>query len=309
MDPLTLGIIALGFAAIGGVIGGISTGNKLDQNSQDLETAARNLEENYSLAKKNATDEYNFAKQEALDNAAQSDKASDRNENLTSLMFNTAAEQLQMNQEDQNMQNQQSAISAGSATSQQEAQLASSGVRASSSASAAVQSNDILMQQQLAQNIKGQESANSGELVQAYAGLVNNMASIGQSRYNANYIRSSYEQGGKNYELYQNQMNSMASRYTQQSAAIATQQNRLEENRPWDIISGIFGGAQTGYEVGTKIGNFASNWNANLSSSLGSTQDEITFDKSAFGIDSAQLFDYSSSFSGLSSNSMFKINL
>jgi len=302
MDPLTLGIIMLIGGAVGGIVKGFSTKNSYMNAAEDLGTQIGNLEQSYQDSLDTVNDEYNFAKQEALDSAEQSDKAGDRSENLTSLMFNSAADQLQLKMESEGWQNQQSAISIGSQTSQSEAALASSGVAASSSASQAVQQNNAIMKSQLSQTIKQQEGEDSAALTQAYSGLVNNMASIGQARYNAEYARDSYKAGGKNYELYQDQLKSMSDSYNQKLNSYYDQAEQLESDLPWDMIGSFFGGASQGISVASGIVNFASSWNsAKLTGIKTSTANTLSFDSDAFGLKDSFSSFYGSG-SGLSYN-------
>ena len=214
---LVLGIIGLAAGATSGLWGSLID----DKNAR--EAAARQkaqVEAMYKLAVEDANQKFEAAKEQANRNAKQqelqadlTDKSLDISEQALSNDFNAAIDQLYLSEQSDAMDWNNAAMQAESQTGASYANLASSGVRAGSSLSDAVlmESATNEAQLQFSQDAKRRSDDNNlGAVLNSLAGNKFNIQSnrIGADvmRDDAAYLRASYEEGGRNYNLYQNQL-------------------------------------------------------------------------------------------------------
>ena len=214
---LVLGIIGLAAGAASGLWGSLID----DKNAR--EAAARQkaqVEAMYKLAVEEANQKFEAAKEQANRNAKQqelqadlTDKSLDISEQALSNDFNAAIDQLYLSEQSDAMDWNNAAMQAESQTGASYANLASSGVRAGSSLSDAVlmESATNEAQLQFSQDAKRRSDDNNlGAVLNSLAGNKFNIQSnrIGADvmRDDAAYLRASYEEGGRNYNLYQNQL-------------------------------------------------------------------------------------------------------
>ena len=207
---LVLGIIGLAAGAASGLWGSLID----DKNAR--EAAARQkaqVEAMYKLAVDEANQKFEAAKEQANKNADRqeqqaelTDKSLDVTEKGLSNDFNAAIDQMYLSQTSDTMNWNATKMQQGSAEGASYANLASSGVRAGSSLSDAVLMESAVnaSQLQFSQNAKRRSDDNN---------LAGNKWNIQQNRIGADimrddaaYLRASYEEGGRNYNLYQNQL-------------------------------------------------------------------------------------------------------
>ena len=224
MDPFTIGLIVAGGIAL--VAGATGIWGSLEDDKRARDEAAREkeyVEEMYEINSERAAEEFAAAKEQAERNAAQAEKQADLTDRSLDVTeqglsndFNAAIDQLYLSQTSDTYSWNNDAMQAGSSEGAAYANLAGSGVRAGSSLSDAVlmESATNAAQLQFSQDAKRRSDDNN------LAGVLNNLAgnrwNIQQSRIGADYmrddaryLRNSYQEGGHNWNLYQNQLKSL----------------------------------------------------------------------------------------------------
>lgn len=271
MGSLIAGIIS---AAVGGIAGMASSlwGDKEARGRITRESEYQR--ELYELQKREAEEKYRQAKEQAERNAAQAekqaeltDKTLDVTEKGLAIDFNTAIDQMYLSQESDAYDWNNAAMQAGSSEGAAYSNLAGSGVRAGSSLSDAVQMESATnaAQLQFSQDAKRRNDNNN------LAGVLNNLAgnrwNIQQNRIGADimrddaaYLRSSYEKGGRNYNLYQLQLEELKKNYEYKDEQLDYEYG---QHSGWNSFWNSFiklntGGAQgfnTGYNIGETFRN------------------------------------------------------
>lgn len=271
MGSVIAGIIA---AAVGGIAGMASSlwGDKEARGRITRES--ENQRELYELQKREAEEKYRQAKEQAERNAAQAekqaeltDKTLDVTEKGLAIDFNTAIDQMYLSQESDAYDWNNAAMQAGSSEGAAYSNLAGSGVRAGSSLSDAVlmESATNAAQLQFSQDAKRRSDNNN------LAGVLNNLAgnrwNIQQNRIGADimrddaaYLRSSYEKGGRNYNLYQLQLEELKKNYEYKDEQLDYEYGQHSGATSfWNsFIKLNTGGAQgfnTGYNIGETFRN------------------------------------------------------
>ena len=260
MDPLIMGLI------IAGVTGLTGLGISLFEDDE----AKKQLEEEKKLRLAEAEEQFNKAKDEANRNADQADlqanmtdKAADITEQGLSNDFNAAIDSMYLGQMQDTMGWNSAAMQMGSSEGASYAGLAASGVRAGSSLSDAVlmESATNEAQLQFAQDAKRRSDNNNlAQVLNGLAGqrfsIYQNRVGADQTRADAQYLRQSFEEGGHNWNLYQNNKDQLNLKYDYE----------IKQHKDWraglNAASAFLGYGVKGFQTGY---NFQ---NAYLNSSL-----------------------------------------
>ena len=273
-------LVFLGAMAL---IGGIANLNSADieankaviKADEDLEW----LKTEYDLKVKQAKEQFGKAKDEAERNATKAEKeaditdlGADITETASSNDFNTAIDNLYLSQASDAWSWNNAAMQAGRESGAAYANLAASGVRTGGSMSDAILMESSLnsAQLQFSQDAKRrQDNNNLGSVLNQLAG---NRYGIYQNRYSADatrddaaYLRNSYLEGGRNYNLYQNQLDTLDFDYRRTKKEI---ENVKTANTGWNkfvnnmtaFFGGTAKGAQTGYNLGTAFHNITNDY-------------------------------------------------
>ena len=272
---LVLGIIGLAAGATAGLWGSLID----DKNAR--EAAARQkaqVEAMYKLAVEEANQKFEAAKEQANRNAKQqelqadlTDKSLDISEQALSNDFNSAIDQLYLSEQSDAMDWNNASMQAGSQTGASYANLASSGVRAGSSLSDAVlmESATNEAQLQFSQDAKRRSDDNNlGAVLNSLAGNKFNIQSnrIGADimRDDAAYLRASYEEGGRNYNLYQNQLQQLEKTKKYQTTELDYEYEKHSGwNSFWNSQIGMLNMGSKGFSTGY---NFGDTWSKGMKS-------------------------------------------
>lgn len=268
---LIAGIAVAAVAAGAGLIGSLRD----DARAREQAAAQKEyIEEMYKINKARADEEFKAAKENAERNAAQqeqqadlTDKSLDVTEQGLSNDFNAAIDQMYLGQEADTMTWNAQAMQSGSSEGAAYANLAGSGVRAGSSLSDAVQMESATnaAQLQFSQDAKRRSDDNN------LAGVLNNLAgnrwNIQQNRIGADimrndaaYLRNSFAEGGHNWNLYQNSLESLK---TTTDYNVAQANYEYEQHAGWNAFANSMiafhtmgaKGFQTGYSIGNTFQN------------------------------------------------------
>ncbi len=263
-----MGIFTAVMAGIGLVAGIAGAASESSRKKKEAEEYKKYVEEMYELNKAHADEEFAAAKETAERNAKEqelqanlTDKSLDITEKGLGNDFNAAIDQLYLGQEADayswNAQEMQTGSQEGAAY----ANLASSGVRAGSSLSDAVQMESATNAAQLQFSQDAKRRSDNNNLASVLNNLAGNRFNIQQNRIgadlarnNAAYLRNSFQEGGHNYNLYQNQLTALktTTNYETTKANYTIQQNS-GSNAFWNAaIGGLQGGVkgfQTGYNL------------------------------------------------------------
>lgn len=214
---LIVGIIVAAAAATSGLIGSIQA----DTEAYNKDVAQQNyLDEMYLLKKDEAEEKFKQAKEEAEKNAEYAkqnadlaDLGADIAEQAASNDLNTTIDNMYLSQANDAMQWNAQARQAGSAEGAGYAQLASSGVRAGSSLSDAVEMEAATNAAQLQFSQDATRRSNDNNLASVLNGIANtrynimsNRIGADNTRKQANDLIASYAEGGHNWNLYQNNL-------------------------------------------------------------------------------------------------------
>ena len=263
------GIIVAAAGATSGLWGSLVD----DQRARDKAAAQKsNVWDTYRLNKERADEEFNAAKEKAEHNAKQqekqadlTDKSLDVGERSLSNEFNTAIDNMYLNQEADAYSWNTAAMQAGSTEGAELANIAGSGVRAGSSLSDAVAMESATNAAQLQFSQDAKRRSDSNNLASVLNGLAGNRYSIESNRIGADfmrdeakYLRNSYLEGGSNYNLYQNQLKSLKTQAEYQSSML---DKEYAEHEGWNAFANAFiafnsmgaKGFSTGYNVGNSI--------------------------------------------------------
>ena len=271
IGSLIAGIIVAAAGATAGLWGAL----KDDKEAREsLQGRLNRNEAEYQQAKEKAELEFKQAKEEAARNAAQmelqadlTDKSLNQTEKTISTDFNATIDQLYLSQEEDAYNWNTQAMQAGSAEGASYAALGASGVRAGSSMSDAImmESATNASQLQFAQDSKRRSDSNS--LASVLSNLAGSRVDIQQNRIgadvtrgNAAYLRNSFEEGGSQYNLYQNRLDTLQ---TQRDFNAEELNKEWKKHSGWNSFANAFiafntmgaKGFSTGYNVGSSFYN------------------------------------------------------
>lgn len=272
MTALLIGSLIMGgIGLLGGISSSIISSN---QARADAEAQKKYTEDMYKLNKARAEEEYAAAKEQADRNATQAekeadlaDKSLDVTEQGLSNDFNTTIDQMYLGQTADAMQWNAQSMQMGSEEGAAYANIAGSGVRAGSSLSDAVDMESATNEAQLQFSQDAKRRSDSNNLASVLNDLAGNRFNIEKNRIGADvqrqeaaYLRNSYLEGGHNYNLYQNQLDTLKTTSDYNSAQLQTQINRNSfiggDGSAWfrlgsSAISGGVKGFTTGYNLMT----------------------------------------------------------
>jgi len=283
MDPLTIGLIVAGIGALGGLLSGIDDSNRKRKAAQAQKDY---LAEDYRLQEENLDKDFAEAQKQANRNADKAnlqadliDQAQDIAETTLSNDINTAIDNLYLSGASDTYEWNQQAMAAGQSEGASYAQLASSGVRAGSSLSDAVEmqsaTNSALLQ--FSQDAKRRSDNNNlGNVLNQLAGnefnIMENRIGADQTRQDALDLVNSYLEGGYNYNIYQNQKDRLKNTRNYNLNQLQTE---IADNTFWKggngnawlklgtgILTGGASGFSTGYDIANTI-NDAGGYNPN----------------------------------------------
>lgn len=269
MDPVTGGaaIVTAVLALTGGITSVFANNDAIDA----LEDQLKFIDELYKLKTKEAELTYNEAKETAEKNAAIaqkqadiSDTGEDIKEISTSESFNATIDNLYLSQVEDAMNWNAQARSSGQAQGAGLAALSTSGIRAGSSMAEAVNMEAAANTAQLQFSQDAKRTTNENDLGMLLANLAGTKVDIYGNRVEADITRSkaadlynSYQEGGYNYNLYQNQKKQM---YTSWQADRTKLQDQIDERSGfWGGVKAFFGGFNSGYQSATNLANFITN--------------------------------------------------
>lgn len=263
-----MGIFSAIMTGIGIVVGIAKSAKEDERARKEAEEQKKYIEEMYKINKEKADEEYATAKENAERNAKQqelqadlTDKSLDLTEQGLATDFNAAIDQMYLSQEadayNWNAQERQAGSQEGAAY----ANLASSGVRAGSSLSDAVEMESATNAAQLQFSQDAKRRSDNNNLASVLNSLASNRFGIQQNRIGADvarsdaaYLRNSFLEGGHNYNLYQNQLEALkvTTDYDITRANYQIEQHS-GSNAFWNAaIGGLTGGIkgfQTGYNL------------------------------------------------------------
>lgn len=254
----------------------------------NLDDAEEYINKMYDLKKKEAELEYNKAKDEANKNAEQankradiSDLGQDLTEKAVSQDFNLTIDNLYLGQQQNVLDWNKQAMNAGKSEGASLAGLAGSGIRAGSSLSEAVEMEAAVNSQQLQFSqdaTRKTEDLQLGKLLTNLAGnkfnIYGNRVEADTSRQNALDLVNSYAEGGANWNLYQNQLNTLQAQYNENKRKIDEERKKYDGwNAVWNNLTAAFsmgstvaGAANTLTEIGTKAAAYNKIGNLNNAS-------------------------------------------
>lgn len=265
MEWLIAGIIAT-VAAFGGAV---DTWIDYKNTQDELEKTEEDLLVQYKDRKKQLEDKYDVEKQEANKQADKMDKAAEitdiglnTEERALSDDFNQGVGQLQMQQEDNLWTWNNAMASIGANEGNELAGIANSGVRAGSSLAQAVEleasTNNAALERQIDATNKQQKWTLANLFTNQMRGQ-NNIwqARVGadQQRLDATDLRASYEEGGGQWLLQQDSLNSLWDDYQ-----IARDKNerawqRNKDSIGWKMAASILGNGNSGFQTGYNLWN------------------------------------------------------
>lgn len=282
MGSLIAGIVVAavaGIAALGSTLSG-------DEQARSKLAAERNyVDEMYNLNKKDADEKFAQAKEQAERNAKQAELEADLTDKSLNLAekglsqdFNAEIDNLYLGQQSDALNWNMASMQAGSSEGAAYANLAASGVRAGSSLSDAVMMESAVNENQLqfAQDTKRRSDSNN--LAGVLSNLAGNRFGIEQNRIgaditrsDASYLRNSYLEGGHNYNLYQNQLQSLKKEkdYKQSQIDLEYEQHS-GSNAFWNSVIALHTGSARGFNTGYNMGEtFKNASNPNYSVTVG----------------------------------------
>ena len=263
-------IVGIIIAAVGGIASAAASAKNDRQARDQAQQDRAYIEKMYKLNKAKAEEEFLAAKEQAERNADQADlqadltdKSLDIAENTLSQNFNAAVDDLYLNQQADTYNWNAQAMQAGSSEGAAYSNLAASGVRAGSSLSDAVLMESAVNENQLQFAQDSKRRSDSNNLASMLSNLATNRFGIEENRIGADitrsdarYLRNSYLEGGHNYNLYKNQLESLK-QTTDYNVTKANYQ--IEQHSGWQSfwngVIAFHGGGASGFQTGYNIGS------------------------------------------------------
>lgn len=247
MDPLTILLLGIWASMMSGAI---------NQHQNEKEATKQKEEEARLLEAKKETyrKEYEFAKQEALKSADTAEKETTLAESLLGDSFNNNLKGLAMQQQAQALEREQSSISADSSVANAETSLGMSGLRGSSTQENIARQEEYNKDIQLFQHQQN-ELSNELTLSSALSGVNQSINSIQNQRTSIDDLRKSYEEGGRNKVMFDQEMANL-------DLSHEINMDRLDRSVATDI-NDVFSVISTGFSLGSSFmdaGNMFSNF-------------------------------------------------
>lgn len=248
---------------IGGILGGVSKISKYnDEYNQYMEDTQYEIDEyNRKLEQELNTLDLNYEvnKDEANKKADKEDAQSTLNEGYTTENFNNGLDQIQANQNAETLSFNQQAMQAGSSKGDALSTMAASGTR-SSSMEAAVDMQAALNEQQLQAAEDQARASDNIQLANLFNNLNQSVNQIQTARTDALDLRKSYEEGGNQYKLWQNQRTVTTDNINAAINNIERERKLARDNYGKNAGRAFFGGVSSGMQTGANVSNFIKNW-------------------------------------------------
>lgn len=262
-----MGWLSLAIGAIGGLIKGFVGA---DQRKKEVTRLGKEraedlaqLDKEWEIAQKEAFEQADKLQLEAdrlKEDSIETDALTDISENIISQTFNAAIDDISMQEKQNATQLQNEMIGTETGLANMEVASGASGIRAGSGTNSEV----IAQQKDLAQRNREQEQimidqSFQNNLMQVGLNLQQNKIDVRGNRFNANRmmenstltskqstnLRTSYSEGGDQYQLYQMGREDMLSDYN----------STIENTSPdfWSFMSDMFTGFNSSYSSAVKI--------------------------------------------------------
>ena len=243
---------------IGAAIGGISHIANAADTYDYYDELVDQLKEQKKLALEDLKLDFENNKNTAFKNADRADAKSTRNENLVSQDFNDSLENLQLSQVMQGLQNTQARENIQQNKGNELSNIASTGIRSGGSLSEAVELETA--QNYLQYDIQKQAGRKQQDLQLSnmLAGLNNNIAGIQADRKDAYDLRESFNEGGYQWQKYENARKQTNLNYDK---ALKEARNQRDSNAPWTLnywINNLSSAASMGATIGSMVSNIQS---------------------------------------------------
>ena len=254
MDPLSAIVLGTAISWIGATIG---------QYQREKEAQKQKEEEGRLLKAKKDTyqKEYEFAKAEALKSANTAEKETTLAESVLGDNYNNSLKGLAMQQQAQAIERENSNISADSSIANAETSLGMSGLRGSSTQENIARQEEYNKDIQLFQHQQN-ELSNELTLANAFTGLNQSINSIQNQRIQIDDLRKSYEEGGRNKVMFDQEMANLdLSHEINMDRLDRSVQTNLD-----DIFSTLAGGINLGsnlLKINQQYGDFIKLWGPN----------------------------------------------
>lgn len=253
-----VGALILGSMAFGAASGIGSYWSNYWDTKDALNQQKDNLKEQWAADINTINLEYDTAKETANKNADTEDTRSTLYESIYGDSMNSVVNQLSQQQKAETESFNNSAMQIGASEGDALSTLASSGTRAGSSVSQAVDMKVDNAQQSLQTSENNQRSQDKYSLEQSLNSLAGNLNTLQEARTDASDLRGSYEEGGSQYKLYQNTLSNTDLKYNQ---AIDSINDQLDDmNNPWknilNTVTSMFGGASSGLQMGAAVSGY-----------------------------------------------------
>ncbi len=254
--------IIAGIMAVAGLTDAIIDNNR---KKKQAEKEKKYIEEMYGLEKTAAEEKFKQAKEEANRNADRADLQADLTDQSMDITeqglsndINAVIDDMYLGQQQDTMNWNSNAMQMGASEGNALAGLAASGVRAGSSLNDAIlmESATNEAQLQFAQDAKRRSDNNNlAQVLNGLAGqkfnIMQNRIGADQTREDAMYLRNSFNEGGYNYNLYQNQLKQMEK---QKDMGVWQKQQEINYASGWNAAAdagiGFLTGGAKGYQTG-----------------------------------------------------------
>lgn len=254
------GLIIAGIGAlIGGAAGLISTNQEFDKAKSDAQRQIDEIERQKQQALDTMDLEFDIAADEANKKADRQDQGLTLSEMFTADNLNNQFDQLRLKQENDalgwNVQAMQNDMQKGNELSN----MAASGAR-SSSMETAVDLEASVNSQILQQQEDMERAGNNLQLGNLFGNLNEATNNIQLGRNDAMDLRKSYDEGGNNWKLYQNNRNNVLDNAAANVKSIRDEVKYAEDNLWKTRLVNMFNGGSTGFKFGSNVYDYGKNW-------------------------------------------------
>lgn len=245
MDPLSAIVLGTAISWIGATIDQYQRGKEAQKQKEEEERLLKAKKDTYQK-------EYEFAKAEALKSANTAEKETTLAESVLGDNYNNSLKGLAMQQQAQAIERENSSISADSSVANAETSLGMSGLRGSSTQENIARQEEYNKDIQLFQHQQN-ELNNELTLANAFTGLNQSINSIQNQRIQIDDLRKSYEEGGRNKVMFDQEMANL-------DLSHEINMDRLDRSVQTDI-NDVFSTIASGFNMATGLQNFGQNLN------------------------------------------------
>lgn len=221
---------------------------------------------------------FDINQKDAFKNADRSDAETTLNEGLVALDFNNQLGQLGLQQEAEAFSWNRELQAIGAQKGEGLAAMAQSGTRTSSASDAVdMQAAQNAAQLQLEEDT--QRRSDTYAIGSLLNGLQNNIFNLQSNRTDALDLRTSWSEGGDQFNLFQLQRKNTADAYDRSIEAV---QDAIDDTRNigkniWGTISAGFGGAMQGMDTYAKVSSYLSNAGSYSGGNSSAKQKQLAF--------------------------------